>query len=310
LGGVPDSFGLFFASMPPLSTITITKPFVPSFPLSGGDILYGGLFPQGYIDSNSYPPNRSKKTYSITGLAAPLNSDVGMVTNDVMFIFDANGNPLSKEYTLIKYLDNATGNIQSQLDNITSSYIPQTDIGVTVQPFLKNNQPAGVAPTTANDSSQGYSYGSQWINSNNIWICTNPMLSNAAWEQVSTGQSTQIAILDRYKMSIFNGVGGTLSNSPNVSPTNGPYFLLNSTVGLFNGWDFSDNNPGAQSWVTLGTITVATYLMSGTGGNWWKNMAGVLTDTGSTQYTVGAEGTSYHIYYTGFKLVLEEIAIV
>jgi len=42
----------------------------------------------------------------------------------------------------------------------------------------------------------------------------------------------------------------------------------------------------------------------------WHMVAGVLTDTDTTQYTTGPEGTFYHLYNIGTKAVVEEIAVL
>ncbi len=307
LVGTPNNVGIYYGAIS--GSVTITKPLVPLFPIVGLT-LYSAINNSGTIDPASYPANRLKKTFSITGLSDPLGSDVGIINNGNLFIFDDAGNPLSKEYRNIRYLDSVTSDIQNQFNNLVAqNYLLPADIGVTVQPFIKNNLVALVAPTNIDDSAQGYSRGSIWIRNfdNSVYMCADASIGSAQWSLLST----QTAILDRYRMVILAGAGGTQFNSPSISPVNGPYFLLTTTTSnIFDGWQFSDNTPGAQSWVTIGTKGSGIIYLWAVTGSWWTFVAGTLTDTGSAQYVTGNEGSSYHLYYNGTIMIIEQTSLV
>jgi len=67
-------------------------------------------------------------------------------------------------------------------------------IGTTSFAGIKNNLASTVAPTASNDSSQGYSVGSVWINStsNTIYVATNIAVGAANWQVTTGGPGTLV----------------------------------------------------------------------------------------------------------------------
>lgn len=59
--------------------------------------------------------------------------------------------------------------------------------GIAGPPQFLNNFSASTFPTVTDDSSKGYSKGSEWILSSgeNIWVCTDDTIGNAVWEVVT-----------------------------------------------------------------------------------------------------------------------------
>lgn len=71
--------------------------------------------------------------------------------------------------------------IYIKIDNSTGVRLFQGPIGPI------NNYDATVDPTVNNDETQGYSYGSQWINTNSsvAWVMVDPTQGSAIWQRIS-----------------------------------------------------------------------------------------------------------------------------
>lgn len=76
---------------------------------------------------------------------------------------------------------------------------------------LVNNYAATTAPGVGNDSSQGYTVGSIWVNAatnpDTAYICTNPTVGAAVWQSISEGATPGQAIAP--DASSATGAGGT-----------------------------------------------------------------------------------------------------
>lgn len=66
-------------------------------------------------------------------------------------------------------------------------------MALTSQPIPVSNFTATAAPTVNDDSTAGYSVGSEWADETNLayYVCTDPTAGAAVWVQVTAGASDQ-----------------------------------------------------------------------------------------------------------------------
>lgn len=119
----------------------------------------------------------------------------------------------------------AKGGTKAQLLNTTKLYSPKSaDILETL--LRKNNDAANVAPTTANDSTQGYEPGSRWTDTvtQKTYHCISNAVGAAVWKEgggqggFSDLDTLHSQNFDNASLSEFTHVGLTLDS---VSPING-----------------------------------------------------------------------------------------
>jgi len=103
--------------------------------------------------------------------------------------------------------------LQAELDAkepADATILKDADIGVTVSEYIKNNYTATVAPTVNNDETEGYSVGSEWIDSalGDIYRATDVSTGAAVWADVGAATVGTMAYQDSNAVSI---TGGTIS---------------------------------------------------------------------------------------------------
>jgi hypothetical protein len=111
--------------------------------------------------------------------------------------------------------------------------LTKSDIGLSNIVNIKDNFAATVAPTVSNDSGEGYSIGSRWIDvsADSIYICTDGAVGAAIWKEVSnlvssggsskslevkTGNFT-ITASDSSKVFILNNVADSVVTLPSAA---------------------------------------------------------------------------------------------
>jgi len=150
----------------------------------------------------------------------------------------------------------------SQLVTGNPHVVTKTDIGLSNIDNIKNNYTAIIAPTVNNDNTQGYSAGSEWVDTvaKLAYTCTSAATGTAEWQTASTagvnsasslGTGTAVyaqKIVDDLQFKGIKSIGGTVaitndSTSVNIEvvssgeiPFIGYFTYSNST-----GFVWSDN---------------------------------------------------------------------
>lgn len=92
------------------------------------------------------------------------------------------------------------GDLYKAIDDSTGE--DPTDVGSTfwsrvVPPVILNNTTATTAPTTGDDSADGYSFGSIWYNTSTgiVYVCVNDSVGAAVWKRTSIDVGTSGAVV-------------------------------------------------------------------------------------------------------------------
>ena len=156
-----------------------------------------------------------------------------------------------------------------------------------IQTGALDNLSANTAPTSTNDSTQGYSWGSMWVDTAlaEVWVNVNPTANAAVWQQVGLGVTGPTG----------PGAGSTGPTGPQgqaggptgrTGPT-GPSGNITGPTGPFGTGPTGSTGPtGPQSYVTGPTgpnLTGATGPTSTvTGPTGYTGVSGATGPTGST----------------------------
>src|SRR5580704_9132528 len=77
-------------------------------------------------------------------------------------------------------------------------------------PGPRNNFTAAASPTSGADTSQDYAVGSLWkdnsVSQARWWICENPTLGAAVWDQISVGTNTANAGSAQFINTVLTGL--------------------------------------------------------------------------------------------------------
>ena len=138
---------------------------------------------------------------------------------------------------------------------------------------IKNNYSATSAPTSTNDSSENYSIGSTWIdtNSNGAYICVDNTAGAAVWATSTSGSFT-LAGDSGTPQTITTGDTLTVAGTTDVIDT------VAGATGTIT-VDISSNYTGQTSITTLGTISAGT----------WEGTT-IAVDQGGTGQTTYTDG--------------------
>ena len=173
-----------------------------------------------------------------------------------------------------------------------------------------DNLNATTAPTATNDSTQGYSWGSMWVNTvtNQAWINVSPIVSSAIWQQLSptgatgptgtTGStgaaSTVTGPTGSTGSTGATGLPGSATNTGATGPTGAPSGLTGPTGPAASGP--STGPTGATGATGLGA-TGATGQSGATGpagtgptGPTGAAVVGATGATGATSTVTGPTG--------------------
>lgn len=140
---------------------------------------------------------------------------------------------------------------------------------------LTNNFAAITNPGVSNDSSQGYTPGSEWINTvtNEAFKCTANAVGAAVWELMTTGSSTPGQLVAPAASTVTGagsaalvkgGAGGSTSGSGGTATVSGGA----GTAGNANGGDLSltggaKNGSGVDGAVRLGAAGQTVFINQG-----------------------------------------------
>ncbi|MDY6957599.1 MAG: hypothetical protein SVK08_00445 [Halobacteriota archaeon] len=145
------------------------------------------------------------------------------------------------------------------------------------EPYVKNNFSATTDPGATNDSSEGYSIGSKWVNTSadTVFVCVDATATSAIWRDVtnSGGDVSGPASAVDERIAVFDGTtgklikdGGTLiSDLPKLASVNtfqepqiinktgaASYLLVAGDAGQFRGYRIGNGDTGADLrwWLT------------------------------------------------------------
>lgn len=115
--------------------------------------------------------------------------------------------------------------------NVTNSGVTLSDIGLSNVLNTKHNYAGTTAPTVNEDSGDGYSIGSIWIdlNDDEAWICTDATVGAAVWALMTLDDTTvrSAGSTTQYKIPYWDNASSQLNDG--LLGTNGEYLKFGAS---------------------------------------------------------------------------------
>lgn len=168
-----------------------------------------------------------------------------LVDYDITQEFDID--EIRKSVTLQNSIDSGYITLKNGSNNADIS-----DLGA-LQESLKHNYSAILNPDANDDSSQGYSVGSLWINTftDSAFICVDPTTSSAVWKKISPEEISTSFSYDKiyaYNMFSSSGTFNSLAATAAGSST------------LYSRWIFRSFNNGQVRVCSFNTVLPPNYV--------------------------------------------------
>lgn len=177
----------------------------------------------------------------------------------------ANGSVSNTEF---EYLNGVSSSIQTQIDNHTTNTnnphnITKSQVGLNNVENLKVKLDATIAPIDTNDSNEGYSVGSRWIDitNNKEYVCLDNTIGTAIWNETTIiGENNTVSSAGG--TSIFKEKTGVDLVFKGLTTTSTKISLTSNTNDI--GFDVNEENiniqnlSGAPSGTVVGTSDAQT----------------------------------------------------
>lgn len=168
--------------------------------------------------------------------------------------------------------------------------VTKAQVGLSQVQNIKQNFTATVAPSVTNDSADGYSVGSQWVNTadGTSYVCVSATNGNAVWNSNGTGQSIT-SYFDKSSIVSYTNSTIYVQSGVSITPASGTYNIIATVT-----FSCSTNNGSiALALAVAGTVINESQIV----------MRQSQSTTGTTQYIVTVNGsqtvTLMYMKYSG-----------
>lgn len=170
--------------------------------------------------------------------------------------------------------------------------------GSSISTSAQVNYSASTNPTINNDQTQGYSIGSQWINTStgNIFFCTSATTGGANWSSGGGGGSSSYAVTASNSFTIgqviaFNGTNYVLAEADNVTDAEVVGIIQTATSSAFT---FIAS--GFLLWTSHGFTTGQVLFLSPTVAGGLQNSAPVTVGQVSKPIGIALDSNNLRIF--------------
>jgi hypothetical protein len=151
--------------------------------------------------------------------------------------------------TEFQYINSLSSNVQDQINTHTGDTsnphsVTKAQVGLGDVPNIKHKLDATVAPVDTNDTSEGYSVGSMWIDVNNdeSYLCVDNTTANAIWKELANESDCDIMAFDAYDNTGGQSTTGEIVINIDTERKNtGHFTLTNDEVTIGTGGTFIVN---------------------------------------------------------------------
>jgi len=163
----------------------------------------------------------------------------------------------STELTYIKMDDGSTTNVKKLYDSAGAIYAGKNSTPLTNLENIQDNYAAVTAPTTTDDSSEGYAIGSVWIDvsADKPYICVDATENAAVWIDASGGGGGS----GYSGYSGYSGISGYSGDNPGTSGYSGYSGAGTSGYSGYSGGTGSDGTSGYSGYSGAGTSGYSGY---------------------------------------------------